>query len=154
MLIRFMSFLTIEFSSGNCDGLLAISAEPLKTSGRGTGNDGIIAMDSCLKQSLTRQDLEDYVSLKNMYFERPQICPDHKEVYIDSLIKDQSFIPPPCCKEYTSNDKFAHKLKVEAFGNHAVIFDINKSCVFDKQTNTVTNEYIYKIKDCRNPRIK
>ena len=137
MLIRFMSFLTIEFSSGNCDGLLAISAEPLKTSGRGTGNDGIIAMDSCLKQSLTRQDLEDYVSLKNMYFERPQICPDHKEVYIDSLIKDQSFIPPPCCKEYTSNDKFAHKLKVEAFGNHAVVFDINKSCVFDKQTNTV-----------------
>ena len=138
MYLDLRSFLSINHASSNSDGLLGFSPDKLKTSGRGFSKEPILALDSTLlKSRLSRNDLIQYIALKNRYFRCPLVCPLHHDAYLDCLMADREFIPETCCKDHISLDNYPHKLSIKAYGDRAVVFQINKNIVHDRFTDTV-----------------
>lgn len=138
MYVAFTTFLSLELSSCNCDGLLMTSQYSLPKKQRGSGSPaGVIALDSALKAHLSESQLADYVSLKFKYFSNPMVCPGHKELYLRTLNENSAFKPQDCCLNYVTENNFPHKLKVQYYGEKAIVLGINKSVIQDHETKKI-----------------
>lgn len=138
MLLSFSHFLDLDYGSCNCDGLLSVSPIPLSTSGRGASKEGVLAIDSCLKSSLSITEVVEYAALKQKYFKVPMVCPSHHSKYIESLINNTTFTPSLCCQDFITENEYPHKLTVRIYGEKAVIFGINKSFMIDMVSQETT----------------
>ena len=136
MLLSLTSFLNLDFASCNCDGLLTMCKQRLRKNVF-----GVLALDSALKPISDRSQLNDYLALKCQYFKNPLVCPLHREIYIDCLFTNKPFIPDVCCINYVSDNDYPHKLKVQTFGDKAIVFGVNKVVMIDIVTGKPIIKY-------------
>ena len=141
----FFYFLNGTIISCNTDGLLVSSPVELPPTimcqnKEQTSCLGVLALDSWLKPDLSYADIEEYVKFKLQYFINICVCNGHKNEYIQKLMRKELFQPYNCCiqKPMIHETEHKYKMKIENYGDMAVVLGINRSIQFHKQTKVAT----------------
>ena len=137
-LFSLAKFLECQFKAANTDGFIAVSKHQFWENLNSTTLP-VFAMDSWLREGLSYDDLDDYICIKKKYFGNIYVCDFHISEYKHLLQKKSLFQPHTCCKNQDATQQTQDfGLRIESFGNHAMILGINKHVTYQLFTNEAT----------------
>ena len=132
--VQLVTFCDCTMKRSNTDGITVTSHKPFPPTYRTVP---IHFLDHWLKDSLTSTELANYMAFKLHYFKQPGFCKKHRDLYLCLLENKIRFYPEKCCIEYSQEDEIQLEMKIEHFGEQALITGINQMCSWQYDTNAI-----------------